>query len=419
MRKVVVVGGGLGGISVAYELMRRGYDTQLMEMREGVALETSYANGALLTPSMADPWNAPGVHRHLAASIFNRHSAMKLRLSAIPSLGGWGLRFLHYSNAARHEAATKASFVLAKYSVDRIRHLADRLSLRYDATAGGTLKVFRTRAAMQGPLALANKLAPLGLQFEVLDAEGAIAVEPALAEIRSRLAGAIRFPDDTSGDAWQFCEQLTAAFVRAGGIVRLGTAVTGIAVTGKAVAGVCVGDRVERADTVIVAAGNSSAKLVRRLGISLPIRPAKGYTLTFEAAHIARRPVLPIIDDALHAAIVPIGTRLRVAGTAEFAGNDLRIRRDRIENLFDLLGAVLPHVAEQLPRASAQPWTGLRPMSADGLPFIGLTRVPGLYVNTGHGHLGWTLAMGSAHLLADIIDNRPPDIDPAPYRAQR
>jgi D-amino-acid dehydrogenase len=390
-----------------------------VEAHPGVAFETSHANGALLTPSMADPWNAPGVHRHLVASLFDRHSAMKLRLSAIPSLAGWGYHFLRHSNAVRHEAATKASFLLAKYSIAQLRLLNSCLSLRYDATKVGTLKVFRTLAAMEGPMALAMKLAPLGLRFEVLDADGAIAVEPTLAGIADQMAGAIRFPDDESGDARQFCEGLTNAFIQAGGIVRLGTHVAGIAVEGGAASGVCIASRVVRADAVIVATGNSSARLVRQFGMSLQIRPAKGYTVTFDASHVQDKLSIPIIDDALHAAIVPIGTRLRVAGTAEFAGNDRRLSQDRIDNLFDLLGAVLPRIAKQLPRASALPWTGLRPMSADGLPFIGPTHVRGLHLNTGHGHLGWTLAVGSACLLADLIEGRQPEIDPTPYRTGR
>jgi D-amino-acid dehydrogenase len=419
IQTVIVIGGGLAGVATAYQLGRRGYRTILYEMRDGVALETSYANGGLLVPSMADPWNAPGVHWHLAASLFKRHSAIKVGWHEIPSLAGWGVRFLCHSSPTRHRAATKASFLLAKYSVERTRDLRVLLSLSYDATTVGTIKVFRTRSAMEEPLKLAAMLAPLGLRFDVLDAQGAIAAEPALAEIRGQIAGALRFPDDEAGDAQQFCEKLAAAFVREGGVSRTSTSVTGIAVERGSISGVCIGDKVERANAVVVAAGNSSAKLVRHLGVFLPICPAKGYTVTFDASHVEGRPLIPIIDDALHAAVIPIGTRLRIAGTAEFAGSNLQIRQDRIGGLLDLLAAILPRIAAQLPGASGQPWTGLRPMSADGLPFIGLTHVRGLYVNTGHGHLGWTFAVGSAQLLADLIDGRVPDIDPTPYEPTR
>jgi len=417
--RAFVVGGGLAGVTIAYELLSRGYETTVLERRSGVALETSFANGALLTPSMADPWNAPGVHRRLATSLFDGRSAMKVRVAAIPSLAGWGWKFLRYSTALRHEAATRANFALAKYSLACMGELRAKLSLRYDYARVGTLKIFRTAAAMEQSLALATKLGSMGLRFDVLDGKKAAAAEPALAPICDRIAGALRFPDDESGDAQQFCERLTAAFVAAGGSVRFGVGINSIEVERGSVVGVCIGDRVEPVDTVVVAAGNGSVRLLRPMGIALPIRPAKGYTLTFDAEHIADRLRLPIIDDALHAAIVPIGTRIRVAGTAEFAGNSLRIPQKRIDNLHELLAAVLPQVAQCLPRSSGQPWAGLRPMSADGVPFIGLTHVRGLYINTGHGHLGWTLATGSARLLADLIDDRRSDIDPAPYRPNR
>jgi D-amino-acid dehydrogenase len=419
MQTVVVVGGGLAGIATSYELVRRNYRTILVETRAGVALETSFANGGLLTPSMADPWNAPGLHRHLIASLFGPNSAMKVRLSALPSLLSWGLQFIRNSTPARHEAATIASFLLSKYSVEQTQLLRTRLALQYDAGARGSLKVFDTRAAMDAPLALAAKLSRLGLRFRALEADGTVALEPALAEIRGKIAGAIHFPDDESGDAHQFCERLMTYFLEEGGIDRTGSCVTGIAVERGGVCGVHIAGRIEPADIVIVAAGNSSVKLLRGVGLSLAIRPVKGYTLTFDVSHVEGTPSIPIIADALHAAVVPIGSRLRIAGTAEFTGDDLRIRPDRIANLIELLARMLPRVARQLSQATPHPWAALRPMSADGLPFIGPTQIRGLHLNTGHGHLGWTLAVGSASVLADLIENKPPDIDPWPYRALR
>lgn len=419
MSKVIVVGAGLAGVTTAHELARRGHETILIERHQGVGLDASYANGALLTPSMAEPWNAPGVHRLLAASLFDPRSAMKLRLSAIPSLIGWGSRFLACSTSARHEAATKASFILAKYSVGRTRDVRAELGLTYDAKTVGTLKIFRTTAAMESALAIASKLEPLGLRFEVSNGDEAVAAEPALAEIRSRIIGALRFPDDESGDARQFCEQLANAFCKAGGILWTHACVTELSVKRSTVSGVMVGERVECAGSVIVAAGSTSADLLRQVGVSVPIRPVKGYTVTFDASHIERGPVIPIVDGALHAAIVPLGSRLRVAGTAEFAGENRRLVEERVDKLLMLPNTTLPRIARQFSRASAQAWAGLRPMSPDGLPFIGPTRISGLYINAGHGHLGWTQAMGSACLLAGTVDGKNPDIDPSPYSAMR
>lgn len=418
-RHVIVVGGGIIGVTTAYELARQGFQTTLIEAREGVALETSYANGALLTPSMSDPWNAPGVHRHLLASLFDSESAMKLRLSAIPSLLGWGTLFFRSSNVERHAAATRASYILGKYSVDCLRELCAALPLEYDAATVGTLKVFRDARAMERPLTLAEQLAPIGLRFQVLDADAAVSAEPALAGIHADIAGALHFPDDGAGDPLKFSCALSNAFLRLGGVVKTSVQVSAIAIERGRVTGVDSSAGRITADKVVIAAGNATPALVRALRVSLPVKPVKGYTVTFDISHLSERPTMPVVDDALHAAVVPLGGRLRVAGTAEFAGENLELHRCRIGTLLKLLAALYPHLAAQLAKADGQLWTGLRPMSADGLPFIGLSQIPGLYVNTGHGHLGWTLATGSARLLTDLMTGVHPAIDPAPYRVTR
>ncbi len=418
-RSVIVIGGGIIGVSSAYALASRGFRTTLLEGREDVALETSFANGSLLTPSMSDPWNAPGVHRHLMASLFDSTAAMRLRPSALPGLLCWGTRFLGTSNRARHREATRANLALARYSVRLTGQLRDSLGLEFDSAACGTLRVFRDEKAMDAPLALARQLATYGLRFESLKRDAVIEAEPALRDIRDRIACALRFPDDESGDARQFTVELTNAFQRAGGIVRTGVHVAEIRGDRNGVAGVVVEGQVIDAKVVVVAAGIGTNSLVRGLGVRVAVAPAKGYTITFDASGLEGLPLVPIVDDALHAAIVPLGTRLRIAGTVEFAGMDPSVRPERVRNLTKLLADVYPRVAAQLDLSKGQPWAGLRPMSADGLPFVGGTSVKGLFINAGHGHLGWTLASGSANLLADLVTGEPPQIDPAPYCIRR
>jgi D-amino-acid dehydrogenase len=271
---------------------------------------------------------------------------------------------------------------------------------------------------MERPLRLARMLEPLGLKSQILSAAQALDIEPALAEISDRIVGAIRFPDDRSGDAYRFCQQLAQAFLRCGGTAHFNAEVSGIVQAAGAVAGVRLGEQLLAADSVVIAAGNATFALARELDVSLPIRPAKGYTLTFDMSQVEGGPRIPIIDETLHAAVAPLGRHLRIAGTAEFAGQDLRIRPERVDNLRALLGAIFPRIARQLTDGGT-PWTGLRPMSADGTPFIGPTWMKGLHVNAGHGHLGWTLAAGSAGLLADLMQGRTPQIDPFPYRIGR
>ena len=416
----LVIGGGLIGLATAQALQDRGQsDIVVIEARDGVALETSFANAGIMTPSMSDPWNGPGVHWQLLASFFNSQSAMKLRLRALPSLVNWGLRFLRHSSPARHSRATELNFLLSDYSVRQTRRLRDRLGLRYDCSDVGTLKVFRNADAMRGPLALALHLAPLGLQVNELSRDETIAAEPALAPIAAQLVGALRFPDDAAGDAHQFCRALEHALRQSGVELRCGVKIKALRVRDNRVRGVISDQGAIDAERVVVAAGCWSPQLLQPVGVSLPIKPAKGYSLTIDLHGVESRPRIPIVDDAMHAAVTPMGERLRIGGTAEFAGFDARIDSRRIDNLKNLTRAIYPRLAEQIDFGLARAWTGLRPMSCDGVPFISATRIDGLYVNAGHGHLGWTMAVGSGELLADQMLSRAPALDPAPFRVQR
>lgn len=416
----LVIGGGLSGLSTAIALQANGHTIELLEARDDIAQEASHANGALLTASMSDPWNAPGVHKHLAASLFNPQSAMKLRLSAIPSLLTWGIKFLANSTAERHSKATEANYQLAAYSIRQTEAFRERLGLKYDASVTGAMKLFRDKLATAAAAAHAKRLAAHQLKFEELDADGAVAREPQLRPIRDQIAGAIYYPGDEVGDAYLFCKELARKLVEGGAALRTNVRAERIMVANGRVRAVQTDKGEFRADHVVVAAGNWSPALLNTVGISLQVKPVKGYTVTIPVpAAMDQLPVMPVIDDALHAVVVPLPGRLRIAGTAEFAGFDQRMRSERIEGLLAFLEALYPHIAKQIDRNSAKPWTGLRPMSCDGKPFIGSTPVQGLYINAGHGHLGWTMAMGSACVLGDLVAGRTPAIDASPFSATR
>jgi D-amino-acid dehydrogenase len=415
--KTLVIGGGLMGVTTAWELISRGEPVELLEAAPDLALETSYANGAMLTPAMSDPWNGPGVYWQLAASLFNPYAPMKLRISAVPSLIGWGIDFLRNSSAARHRVATRASYVLAAYSLAETIKLREALGLEYDAASRGAMKVFRSAAALAGPKRIAEDLAGLGLRYEVLDADGAVAVEPQLASIRHSIAAALYFPDDATGDAHLFCRALADRIRQHGGSIHCGVRVKRLLLSqGGRIVGVETDAGRLEAQRVVLAAGNGSASLARTVGVRVPIRPAKGYSVTIPRQQNVEWPRLPVIDDMMHAVVVPLGDRLRLVGTAEFAGHDKSIRQSRIDNLFRLLQNVYPHIAASIDRSTAQPWAGLRPMSSNGLPCIGPVGPQGLFLNAGHGHLGWTHSVGSARLLVDQMLGVTPAIDPAPYR---
>lgn len=423
--RIAIIGAGLAGLSAAYALQRSGAGPiTVFERRDGPGLETSFANGAMLHPSTVEPWNAPGVLWDLLRDLGNEDATALLRLRALPSLigwdGGWGLRFLRQSAPRHHLENTRANLRLACYSVSLMAGLRAE-GLDDHGVANGSLMIFRERVSLDAAQAWAERLAPDGRRHQRITTDEVIAREPMLAPIAADLAGALFNPDDQRADAHRHCQAL-ADWLRGRGVdIRYGTATAQLLRRGGRVAGVIDAQgRAVEAEAVVLAAASHSPDLARICGLDIPIRPAKGYSLTLKPPPGTALPHVGVMDALLHVAVVPVGDdRLRIAGTAEFTGHDLRLNPRRIDNLRRLLARVYPQVLAATPEALQTPWTGLRPMVHDGLPLIGPTRVPGLYLNTGHGHLGWTQAAGSGRLLADLMKGTTPEIDPRRYLPQR
>ena len=418
-KQVIVIGGGVIGVTTLYELAADGVPAILLEAGPELAGGASHANGGALTPGLSDPWNSPGVHKHLFESLFDPRSAMKLRLRAIPGLTFWGLRFLRHSTRERHAKAMIAGFKLASYSLRRTLQLGADLGLEYNARAAGFLKVFANRDEMQQSLDFCRILEPHGLRWNVLDTAEVLQLEPSLAHAADKIACGIFYPDEASGDARAFTLGLAERAIELGAQVRTSAKVDNIVTVGNRVTGVVVKGEVIEGD-VVIAAGFDSPLLSRRLGLSLAVKPAKGYSLTLDAAGVAdEMPRFPVVDQHMHAAVTPLGSQLRLAGTAEFTGRDDRIRQERIDNLFVLFERLFPQLAPRLDKATAIPWTGFRPMSADGMPYIGPASMEGLWVNCGHGHMGWSMAPGSARVLCDMMQGREPQVDASPFNVMR
>ncbi len=417
--RAVVVGAGLLGLTTALFLKRLGADVVVVDRAEGPGAGTSFANGGLLTPSMADPWNAPGILGKMIHWIGDESAPVLLRPQALPALGAWGVAFLLQSRPQRFRENLLRNVRLANHSLSVMAGLRDEYELAYDGACSGSLKLLRDEASLEQAIDMAESLASHGVRFTALDRAQTVAREPALATIVDEIAGGVFFPDDECGDAYRFCEAMAALLRRMGVSLRFGLEVKSLQRDGARLTGAVTARGVLESDIFVVAAGSYSTPLLRPLGLRLPVRPAKGYSITVPTESWRLPPRLPVVDDALHAVVVPIGERIRVAGTAEFAGFDRVLRQERIDNLRFLLQQTYPDFAASLDPERIQAWTGLRPMSADGVPLIGATSIENLFLNTGHGHLGWTLAAGSAQALAHLIMQQQCDINIDEYSPRR
>jgi D-amino-acid dehydrogenase len=415
--KVVIIGAGLIGVASAWFLHKRGHDVLVLERQAGPGRETSFGNGSLLTPSMSEPWNAPGSARVLLKSIGRSDAPLQLRLSVLPTHLLWGMKFLKHSRPAAFERNTLANLALALYSRDVMASLRQSIFIEYTRRSPGTLKLFRNWGALEAAAAWAERLSSRGLTGRRLSVGEAVSLEPALEPIEKQLTGALYYNADETGDAYRYCVALATQAENCGVEFRYSTDVSRIEVRGGKVEAVFAETERISADRYLVAACSYSAPLLREVGVCIPVRPAKGYSVSFDERPGERRLRIPIVDDELHAAVVPLGGKLRAAGTAEFAGYDLKLSAARVENLVRLVKRILPRGPYDL--SSARPWCGLRAMSADGVPLIGATSIPNLFVNTGHGHLGWTMAAGSGALIADVISGTPPAIEPSAYDPNR
>lgn len=408
---VVIVGAGLMGTTTAWYLRLHGAEVTVVDRAEAAGMETSFANAGMVTPSMADPWNAPGTLSKLMRWLGREDAPMLLRIHAIPGLVGWGLKFLTNSRESTFRRNTLKNIVLANYSLDLLRALRNDLGLQYDATAGGTLRACREQASLDHAASLAEFLSNHGVSFRVLDQEGVIDAEPALAPVADKIIGGVHYTGDESGDAHLFCSGLARAAADRGVTFRFGTQVTGFRQAAGRVVAVETSAGPIEGDAFVLAAGSFTPSLARALGLRIPVRPVKGYSITAPRGDWPDGPHIPVADDHLHAAVTPLGSRIRVAGTAEFAGYDDTLRPSRIDNLIGLLDKIYPEYAARMERTAMEPWCGFRPVCADGVPILGHSGVvENLYLNTGQGHLGWTMCAGSGKVVADLVAEVPPDI---------
>ena len=417
-KQIVIIGGGLQGLATANALLDRGESVLILEKEEDTGSATSFANAGMLTPSQSSPWNSPSDILKILSGIGRKDSPMVLSPSAIPSLLFWGLKFLRNSTKKRFIAISKNGFELASYSRSLTKEIREKESFEYDNNDNGTLKIFHSQEALDRSVEI-TKILNSSISMNVMGSRDISLVEPALAPIANQLVGGIHYPEDEIGDAYKFCKLLEDLVRFKGGRILVNTDIKKILINKGKVNGVITDRAILQTKRVVVAAGSWSHALLKQVGLRLPVRPVKGYSLTLDTAGLNDKPKLAVLDENTHTAVTPLGNRIRIAGTAEFAGFDDNIHPKRITYLNKMLESIYPKLYSQLDLEEGRLWYGFRPMSADGLPFLGKTKIDGLFVNSGQGQSGWTLAMGSASLVADLIVNKSTDIDPSPFLASR
>lgn len=402
---VLIVGCGVIGVTTAWYLARGGAAVTVVERREGPSLETSFANGSMLTPSLSAPWNSPGVWLEVLKYLGREEAALLVRSAAFPALLAWGYRFLRNSQPARHEIGFIKNLNLCNYSIDIMREIRSENAIEYEAALTGVMEVCRDKAAMVRGREHCRILGANQVPAKELSTAALVEMEPALEAIQHELAGGFFYPSDEVGDAYKFSCRLQGHAQRHGAKFRFGEGVEELLARNRRLQGVRLhgGEKIE-ADQVVVAAGSYTPELVRPLGVRVPVCPAKGYSLTTPMPE--GLPVLghAVLDDRYKAGVVPLGgRRIRVGGTVEFTGFNLELSSRRVANLRRLLAGVLPRHAERIPVDEMRPWCGLRPASPDGVPILGASGVDGLSLATGHGHLGWSMAAGTGKALAQQL----------------
>ena len=397
---IVVLGGGVVGVTSAWYLAKAGHKVTLLERRDGVALETSHANAGQISPGYASPWAAPGIPLKAAKWLLQKHAPFTVRPTSDPFQLRWMLKMFANCTPAAY-AVNKGRMVrLAEYSRDCMKLLRDELALDYEGRQLGTLQLFRSQAQCDASQRDIEVLEEYGVPYQSLDADGCEEVEPALARVRGKVVGGLRLPGDETGDCFRFTQALADEARRLGVEFVFNCAIDEVELAqGRAVA-VRAGEQRFKADAIVCALGSYGTGFLRPLGIELPVYPVKGYSLTLPMTDAAGAPRSTVLDETYKVAITRFDERIRVGGMAELSGYNLALNPKRHDTLAMVVGNLFPEGGD-ISRADF--WTGLRPMTPDGTPLVGPSPIPGLWLNTGHGTLGWTMAAGSGQLLCDLI----------------
>lgn len=406
--KVLILGSGVIGVTSAYYLARAGHEVTVVDRQPEPALETSFANAGEVSPGYSSPWAGPGVPVKAVKWLLMKHGPLVIRPKLDPVMWVWLLKMLRNCTSARYAVNKSRMIPIAEYSRDSLRDLRRDIGIQYDERSQGTLQLFRYQAQLDGTAEDIAVLKQYGVPFEVLSREGCIAVEPALAGVKEKFVGGLRLPQDETGDCHMFTQALARHAQALGVRFMFNTSIDRIVTEGARVSGVATSAGMLQADAYVLALGSYSSRLAAPLGISLPVYPVKGYSITVPIKDASGAPESTVMDESYKVAITRLGSRIRVGGTAEISGYSDKLYDARRATLDHSLTDLFPHGGD-LDKATF--WSGLRPMTPDGPPVIGPTQYANLHLNTGHGTLGWTMSCGSGRVLADMLSGKKPDID--------
>jgi len=407
--KTLVLGAGVVGVTTAYFLAKAGHEVTIVDERDGVGLEASAGNAGIIATGHAFSWASPGAPNMLWESLRGGETAIRVRLGSDPRLYAWGLRFLRECTPERSRRHTLVKLGLCQYSQRVMEAVVAAESIDYHAIAQGALYVHRDPRELDAGIKKMALLAEHGQRQEVLDPAALARLDPVWAPVQHKVAGAIRDLGDSSGDSRRFVERLAERCRESLGVtVKLGARVAALRAEGDWIAGAATTEGTLTADNYVLALGVGAPVVARTVGLSLPIYPAKGYTSTFPLRPGGLAPTLPGIDEARLVAWSRLGDRLRLTSTAEFAGYDWSWTPRNFDNILQLARDLFPEAADY---GQGEFRACLRPMTPGGAPILGLARHRNLFLNCGHGHLGWTMACGSARVVADLMTGRMPEID--------
>jgi len=406
--RILVLGSGVVGVTSAYYLARKGFEVTVIDRQPAPGLETSFANAGQISPGYSSPWAAPGIPLKAMKWLFQRHAPFSMKPDGTLWQLEWALKLLQNCNATSYDINKERMVRLAEYSRDCLRDLRATTSIQYEARTQGTLQVFRTQRQLDAAAKDIAVLSRIGVPFELLDREGCAVAEPALDLVKYKLTGGLRLPGDETGDCQLFTTRLAEEARKLGVEFRQNVSIDQLLTSNGKVTGVEIstyeGKESLTADQYVIALGSYSRQLMQQLAIDIPVYPVKGYSLTVPVVNAESSPVSTVMDETYKVAITRFDNRIRVGGMAELAGFDLSLNPRRRKTLEMIANDLFPNAGD-VPNATL--WTGLRPMTPDGTPIIGRAstnpQLDNVWLNTGHGTLGWTMACGSGQVLADMV----------------